>query len=299
MNAILFDTKNKSALLSYTDLAKTMRIGDSTGNMPKQIPMQPGELILHVKDLIKKQSGLDIIENPVVIREPYIQTNLNKMKAGLPLEIEDYLVRRFVTKFDVDLSYGDGTPDKMNASFALTYCYTDGIKGMQIAFGERVNVCDNLMAFGQYHFSTYGSSKVSFDDGLQLLSHWTQNIRELHEKHCNVVDYLKSYEVPLRDFQRIIGSLFEKAVRFNSGDHSLIAPLNQAQVAAMVGSGIDYLKTKETIPAGEYITAWDVLSWGTNTLKAQNSDMIDLLKCSTAFNDFMHEEFDCPVELAI
>jgi len=298
-NAIQFDPKDRSASLTYEELARTMRIGDSMGNMPKQIPMQPGELIMHIIGLIKKYTGREIIAQPVIVREPYLQTNLNKTRTGEPLELEDYLVRRFVTKFEVDLTHREYTPDQMHACVALTYAYTDSVKGMQVAFGENVSACDNLVAFGQYHFSTYGNDRCTFDEGMQLLTHWCMNMRTIHEKYGEVVQYLKEFDVDKEQFQRIIGSLFEKAVRVNNGEKGVVAPLNQSQVAAMVAAGLETLKAQEGGVMGEYMNAWDILSWGTSTLKAQTSDMIELLKSTTQFNDFIYREFGCEVVLAI
>lgn len=292
-NAISFNPKDKSALLTYEQVAQTMKLGDSYGSMPKQVPVQPGELLVQIKDMIKQHSGLDIIQQPVVIREPYCQTNLNKVKSNVPLEYEDYLLKRFVTKFNLPLTAFEGE-DKMSASFALTYAYTDNVKGIQIAFGENVHVCDNLCAYGQYHFSTYGNSRISFEEGMQLLTHWIMNLRTVHEKHIDSIKYLMSVEVPRRDFQRVIGSLFEKAVRANSGEQGIIAPLNQSQVAGMVAKGLDVLQDHDG-----YITAWDVMNWGTYTLKPHNSDMVDLIKSTAGFNDFIYREFDCPVSLGL
>lgn len=293
-NAIQFDQKDKSAILTYEQLAQTMKLGDSAGNMPRQVPVQPGELLVTVKDMIKRYAGADIIEDNIIIREPYCQTNLSKVHKGEPLQIEDYLIRRFVTKFRIPGLIFNREGEDIMPAIALTYAYTDSIKGIQIAYGENVSVCDNLTAFGPYHFSTYGNSRVTFEEGMQLLTHWIQNLEAIHENHVYVIDYLISVHVNKQEYQRIIGSLFEKAVRSNSGEKGITAPLNQSQVAAMVAAGLETLQDDNSV-----ISAWDVLNWGTSTLKAQNSDMIELLKNTTAFNDFIYSEFDVPVSLAV
>lgn len=292
-HAITFDEKNKSAEISHLDLAKTIELGDAMGDLPKQCPVQPGVLINTIVENVKKFANMEAIVSPIVIREPYCQLNRKKIKDGQNLDFEDYLVRRMVTRIDLPLVGFENTENRMNASIAMTYIYTDNQKGIQIAFGENVNVCENLSTFGGYNFSTYGSSKVGFEDGIELMNHWLQNINVVHDKHLLLIEDLMNTQVKSLEFQRIIGSLFEKAVRFNSGE-SISAPLSQSEISAMVQKGLPVLKEDK-----DYLTGWEIMNWGTAVLKPHTSDMTHLIPDLADFNTFLCNEFGVKMDLAI
>jgi hypothetical protein len=292
-NAIQFDEKNKSAELHYKQLAQTMEIGNAHGEMPKACPVQPGELITNICNSVQKYSGLEPTVAPIIIREPYCNVNRQKIKDGKDLLLEDYLIRRLVTRIDIPMLGFKGTKDSMNASVAISYIYTDNSKGIQVGFGENVHVCENLTVFGGFCFSTYGSSRVSFEDGMQLLHHWLQNIVTLHDQHILTVQQLMDAKVKRPGFQRIIGSLFEKAVRANAGS-KLVAPMNQTQIAGMVAQGREVLESEQ-----ELITGWEMLNWGTSILKPNSSDMVDLIKDTSNFNSFILNEFKIPQAITI
>lgn len=279
MNAIKFDEKNRSAEISVHDLAKTMEIGNSNGEMPKGIPIQPGIFLENLIDKVHRITGLQAEYSPIVIREQYCQTNRSKVKNNESLDFSDYIIKRFVTKITLPLVEFAGTLDQMKACIALTYAYTDTTRGIQIAFGENVSVCDNLSAFGKYHFSTFGSDKVSFDDGMQLLDHWFQNLTPIHGFHTDVITQLMDRPVTKDQYLQMIGYLFEGAVANNNGILSG-TPMNQTQVAGMVHEGIKLFD-------GNSVSAWDILNAGTHVLKPHTSDMLHLLDDTTSFNDYM------------
>ena len=152
----VLDSKNKSAEISYEELAETMEIGDAFAELPKSCPVQPGKLILDVCNQIKKFTGMDPVVKPIIIREQYCNVSRNYIKEEREKQLKDYQIKRMVTKIEIPKIAFEGTTDQMAPAIALTYINTDGAKGMQLAFGENVAVCENLTAFGKFHFSTYG-----------------------------------------------------------------------------------------------------------------------------------------------
>jgi len=293
-NAITFDEKNKSAQLTYQELAQTMEMGNAWGELPKACPVQPGELITSICSSVQKYSGLEATVAPIVIREPYCNVNRQKIKDKQDLEFKDYLIRRLVTRIDIPMLGFKGTNDAMNASIALSYIYTDGAKGIQVGFGENVHVCENLSVFGGFTFSTYGNSRVSFEDGIQLMNHWLQNLQTLHDQHLDIIGKLMKAKVARTGFQRIVGSLFEKAVRYNAGSKEVMAPMNQTQIAAMVAQGAEVLDSEV-----ETLNGWQIMNWGTSILKPHNSDMVDVIKDTSNFNSFLLNEFKIPHAITI
>lgn len=294
-HAIEFDEKDRSAKITYGDLAETMELGNGFGELPKSCPRQPGELIMDIVDAAKKFAGIDATVAPIIIREPYCQVDRKRMKEGGVLKLGDYAIKRLVARVDLPLEAYEGTKDHMNASIAMTYIHTDSSKGIQVGFGENVKVCENRTIFGGFKFGTYGSDKVPFEKGMELLHHWLQNIQTVHDKHIAVIDRLMETKVKRIGFQRLIGSLFEKAVRYNSGEKGMHAPLNQTQIGQMVVQGLDVLKDESQ----EALNGWEILNWGTNVLKAENSDMQTLLTDTSGYNDFLLREFKIEPDFAI
>lgn len=299
MNAIQFD-EDKAAKISYEDLAKTMELGNGMAEMPAACPKQPGELIMDICDAVRKYSKLEPTVAPIIIREPYCNTNRKALKEKQGeeafLKLEHYAVRRLVARIDLPMEEFVDTKDHMNASICLSYSNTDALKSIQIGFGENVQVCENRTIFGGFQFSTQGQSKVPFDEGMQLLHHWLQNIDTVHGKHIAVIKKLMKTRVHITGLQRIIGSLFEKAVRFNNGERAIMAPLNQSQVGDMIKLGIDILKSHDE---SKGINAWEILNWGTSVLKAEKSDMTNLLSDTANYNTFLLSEFKIEPDFAI
>lgn len=293
MNAIQFDDRTKAAEITYEQLEQTMELGMGTGEMPKQCPVQPGTLIRMIANNVEKFAGLKPKVQPIVIREPYCNVDRKRLTAKEDLRLEDYLIRRLVTRIDIPLEAFEGTNDHMNAAIVMSYAYTDSTKGIQIAFGENVNVCENLATFGGFSFSTYGESKVGFDDGMQLMSHWMQNLNKVHDKHIKVIADLKTKKVARQGFQRILGAMFEKAVRANSGER-IHAPLTQTQISAMVHEGLPVLKSD-----ADHVNGWEMMNWGNRILKPHTSDMLNLIRDTSGFNTFLCNELKVEMDLAI
>jgi len=291
MNAISFLANDRSATISIEELSKTMELGDHMGRMPKNIPVQPGQFLVDVMSRINRITGIAATQEPIIIREQYCQVNRQKIKEDKPLELEDYIIKRFVSKIKLPNLTSNISGEEVTGALALSYAYTDAIKGIQIAFGENVSVCENLTAFGRYRFTTYSRDKVSFEEGMQLLDAWLGNIQDIHSAHINTIANLQSRRVRKEEFEHFIGSLFIPAVVNNNG-YTAMAPLNQSQVAMVVSNAYDNKTDFDDL------TAWDVMNMGTYVIKPNTSDMLTVISDTTDFNDFVLDQFDIPFELA-
>lgn len=291
-HAIIFDEKNRSASITHKELAQTIELGNAFGELHPNVPVKPGVLLEDMCNDIVKYSGLTPTVSNIIIREPYCQVNRAKLKEEKDLELGDYLIRRLVARIDIPLTGFIGTKDEMNASIAMSYLFTDNHKGIQVGFGENVHICENMCMFGGFQFSTYGTSKVGFEDGMQLMRRWLQNMVTVHDQHLAIIEKFKAAKVHKTGFQRIIGSLFEKAVRHNNNERGVSAPLNQTEIADMVREGLPVLQKDE-----EHLTGWEILNWGTAILKPNTSDMVNLIRDTSAFNSFLANEFKIPITI--
>lgn len=300
MHAIVFDLKTKSAEITAEQLAMTMELGDGFGNMSPQCPMQPGKLLIYIKDLIRELCGIEPVQKPIVIKEQYCNTGRSKNDGDL--QLSDYIIKRFVTKIELPIKAFEDK-NEMFPAITLSYAYTDNLKGIQISFGENVSVCDNLTTFGPYTFSTYGNSKIKFDQGLQLMKYWLENFNRLHELHINAIQTMMSTPIEQSGYHKFLGVLFERSVQANAG-MNVIAPLNQSQVAQLAVKGkTAFIKTNDpeklVQPMQRDVSVWDIIMWGTDTLRPSNGDMVSYITNSAAFNEFVAESFDLQIDIAL
>ncbi len=132
---------------------------------------------------------------------------------------------------------------------------------------------------------------MPFDKGLQLIDGWMQNYSAIKAGYIKRVENLQAVTLSIGNVNALVGDLFTRAVRFNNGER-ILAPLNQSQVSAMVHKGFD-----RQVEAGEEITGWDVLNWGTYVLKPHTDDMTGLIQSTAEFNDYIYDAL-CPSDAA-
>jgi hypothetical protein len=185
-----FEEKTGAAHLTLEQLSRTMAVGDYSGKMPATVPIVHSELLELIVNRAKSV-GLPVHVPPLVIRERYC----NKKKGAIDNEPENYIVNRMVGKIYFEDTYCLNEPDQMKPAVAFSYVYDGTLRGIQVSFGQNVDVCDNLTTFGQYSFSTNGNKKVPFDKGLQLLDGWMQNYKPIIGTYNQRIKELKGVEV--------------------------------------------------------------------------------------------------------
>jgi hypothetical protein len=280
---LVFDEKTKCAYLTVEELGQTMLLEDANGKLPRLTPVEHVTVLNDVLNLTA-QYNLQVDQKPLVISE----NNVRRLKWKGPKNdcpLENYLVERLVTKFELSnmgsLEYEADAAGKM----AVAVAYTEAA-GIQIAFGHNVAICQNLNIWGENIFSTSGNdkSKVSYEKGMQLLERWLQNAEAIRKQYVERIEKLKARKLSDKMCHYILGRLFTNAVRFNAGERDVLAPLNQADCAAVVRAGYDKLgKEKE-------ISAWDVTNWVTEVIKPERFDMPRMLTSNHRVNEFLYNE---------
>lgn len=285
MKYLSFDESNGSSTIDLPTLDCTIKLEEATGGLSSAAPIEHAELF---KELLetghRKLQGFKPLLMPITIRK----TNCNRIKwKGEPdkCPVENYWIKRLVAKISFVPAEGKVIPfnddRQTRGTMAIGVCYNE--RGIQLAFGHNVGICDNMNVFGEKVVSTYGSDrfKVAYDKAMEIYNAWLDHFDEIQELNVYNIERLKAIEVnePMR--LRLIGKLFEQAVRRNEDSASTEAPLNVTECGKMVKAGLKYKSA---------VSAWDFTNWATSVLKPESSDMVNILTRNSDLNTFILNE---------
>jgi hypothetical protein len=285
MDTLIFDPESKTVPINIATLDKTIKMEDAGGKLTAACPIHHSDLIKRVVEL----SNTHLTKYEPIIGDIVIKKDNCKriMWTGLAEEcpVDKYLVERLVMKIQYK---GAGLfkdePDA-KGTMAVGISYTE--KGIQMAFGHNVSVCQNLNVFGERVFSTYGggNSKMAFDKGMQMLEGWLRGFDDIRNQNESAIKMLMERPVTEKERLYIFGKIYEMAIRKNAGDNTIDPPLNVTECNKMVAAGFDRITT------GDTITAWNLTNWATSVLKPESSDMLNLLTKNSRLNSFLVDEF--------
>lgn len=286
MDVLAFEPENKSALITLDDLDKTIKLEDGGGKLPASAPIHHADLIKKVVEISHKHLTK---YSPVVGDITIKQGNCKRILwTGPPDQcpIEKYMVERLVIKIQYKGSGQFAEVADAKGPMAVGISYTE--KGIQMAFGHNVSICQNLNVFGNNVFSTYGDQKnrVPFEKGMQLVEAWMQSFDEKMELNRTSIQTLIDRPINEDERLRIFGKIYEMAILKNAGHNDVNNPLNVTECNRMVTAGFDKIVDKNAI-----ITAWDMTNWATSVLKPESSDMLNLLTKNARLNEFLLNEF--------
>jgi len=159
-------------------------------------------------------------------------------------------------------------------------------RGITMATGKLVLVCTNGMtAFKEDLLSTYGSSKIQYEQALGLVENWIHKMPETNKKYNELIVGLKNTKVNKDAVNNMLGKLLYQAVDANRPGNNFISPLNVSQVSAFTNAYI------EKDDDSEINNGWDLYNLGTNLLKHDNMDMTIIAERNFAFTNFMLKDF--------
>lgn len=285
METLLFDPTDKSAVIDLAMLDRTLKFEDAGGKLPQSAPIHHADLIKRLIELAHRHvPNYEPIMSPIVVKQQNCKRVLFKGPAN-ECPLENYAVERIVARIGFKGTHQFKGIEDAEGAMAMGISYNE--KGIQVAFGHNVRVCQNLNVFGDNIFTTYGSDtrRVPFEKGMQLVEHWMQNVDNIKELNRVNIEKLRAVKVTENERLRVFGKIYEMAIRVNEGDKKLDAPLNVTECNKMVAKGFDL------ITSGGDITAWDVTNWATSVLKPETSDMLNLMVKNARLNQFMLHEF--------
>lgn len=285
MSKILtFDNETKSTILTLEELDQTLKMEDGNGKLPKSAPIDHANFIKLLIEMAGRYSpDRKVAIAPIVVKQNNCKRIMWKGAAD-ECPLENYQVERMVVKLGFGGTKSFKGIEDAEGSMAIGVSYNE--KGLQVAFGHNVNICQNLNVFGENVFTTYGAGSVPYEKGLQLIEHWIQNIEPIRQENVTYIEKLKSVVVSENERLRLFGKIYELAIRFNEGERDKDAPLNVTECNRMVSAGFHKIIKPE-----ESITAWDITNWATSVLKPETSDMVNILNKNARLNNFILEEF--------
>ena len=268
--------KGNVATLDLPTLDRTVKYEMAKGGLPRNRPIEHFKLIRDIQSNIKDNTKLDSTIDTIYTSE---RQAMRVMYEGDPetCPIENYLLQRIATKLLISTK-----GNEFKAAVGISY--TD--RGIQLAFGTHVNVCSNMMIWGQNFMSTYGKDKVGFNVMMDAFDDWMKRFDEKRKQDMEIINALKKRKVKKNELFEILGRLIHAAVRGNSSksdDYSL----NVGQTSRLIDNYEKERQGKGTI------TAWDVTNWGTNNLKPDQDggDLTSIYNTTHKFSTVIANHF--------
>jgi len=219
----------------------------------------------------KDKSKLFGVKNYCKLCRKPITANYNQKNK---LKIDTYNLQYYILNSDKE----------MNMAIGIGY----NEKGITMAFGPNIWVCQNQNVFGQNIMHTFGGDrKVPFDKMMEVFEKWMLEFNQKRDMDYQFIEKMKAREIEENAKQLLYGKLINAAVLQNM-DTKQPAPLNQTQVADFIRASYspEYeIKDRPT-------TVWDLQQMGTSILKPRNTDLISIYQDNSNFNNFLVKEFN-------
>ena len=298
MNEIFWFNEDENVKdIQLTTLSKSLMIRDAKGQPPKNRPIQSWELIADIF-MLCKQANLDAqiahIYVPKSGANPVINANEKELFAnGDNIPIDKWLFNRVA--FLIQLHHKEDT----DMVTAIVGSFHD--KGIQIAWGQHVNLCSNMTIFGGNSMYTFGEDKMPFEKINEVLQKWILEFEAKRAADIEIINKMKHYAIddiePLMD--AIVGRLYRNAVKavYLQGN----APVfNITQCSSFVQEFEARLKEWSELNEGvadEPITLWKVYNWGTAILSPENTDVTSVYKTVVEWGNFLVDfmKFEMPL----
>jgi len=157
------------------------------GTLPNSRPIPHYELLDKIIQRASKLQGITITEDPIYATEGQ---SLRVMWPGEKdkCPVENYLIQRLVTRIQLKSS----TDNEMNMAIGVGY----NEKGITMAFGPNIWVCQNQNVFGQNIMHTFGGDrKVPFDKMMEVFEKWMLEFEQKREADYSFIERMKQREV--------------------------------------------------------------------------------------------------------
>lgn len=275
------DFKNKTSIsLNLESLSNSATNFMATGGLPASRPVHHYQFIQWLRDVIQDNTRQEVEIEPIhaslrhTKRIRFSADEIINIKEPCP--IDRLNIERVVTKLNVKGYAHEVNQDVINYSVAVSYTE----KGIMIATGANVFHCSNMNIFGENIFATYGSNKFSFEDLKRVITtDALQFASKLDEDHRTISKLASTYLSPEKEAE-IVHEIFNLAVNQNlkrKGNNIL----NLSQTVKMQEELIKKRDEKETL------TYWDLMQSGTEHLKGDRQDILNLIPTIKTFNHFV------------
>lgn len=283
MFGFLKEEKSKSIPLSL--LKESVRVEDNLGRAYRTRPIQAWSFLTMIAGMLKEAEIAHKV-HPIIVRSDSSGVALNDIdkteskynKAMCP--INKWIFDQLITKIDIPHI---GNSDVQGA-IALSYTK----RGISVAFGLNVSICDNLCVLGGQQMRTYKSAQgnaLSWDAMKIQLRDWISNLDQRLGMEVEIMTRMQAREINNEvAVDQVIGKLYQNAVkwRYQNGPQ---APFDISGMSTFVQN----MHRKEKDESMENV--WDLYNWGTEVMKPELERLETLVESNRLYADFLCEEF--------
>lgn len=262
-----FEEKQNSSIISLEDLRQTREVlKNHKGKLPTTRPLEHIQFIEMVNEmLVSKNISVGEPEIYVAKSDSHYE---NKIAAahGIPQVLDAWLFERLICRIPF---IGDDTSD-YNPSVAIGY----NLRGLALAFGVNVRVCQNMSIFGEKFLKTYDEG-LPFGRMMELFKSWIDSNQEHYEHDLGILQRMKNTYLgnTKEELQKMVGLLHMNATARNMGQ-KILAPLNQTQVNDFSRQIIQMSdEGRIDMEAPEVISINDLYQIGTNILTHSQTNL--------------------------
>lgn len=280
-----FEKDQKSKPIKLKLLEQSVRVEDNLGRAYKTRPVQAWSLLKMIAGMLKT-SEIGFKAHPVMVRSDSSGVALNDIdrtenkwnKSMSP--INKWIFDQLITKIDIPHI---GNND-VNGTIAVSYTS----KGINVALGLNVSICDNLCILGGQQVRTYkfdGNDSMGWDTMKIHLQDWVNNLDQKLGMEVEIMNRMIAREINNEiAVDQVIGKLYQHAVRQAYGKGP-VAPFNISGMSAFV-QNVQKKKSNESID-----NVWDLYNWGTEVMKPEFERLEHITESNGLYADFLCEEF--------
>ena len=267
LDTFSFEEKANSALISLGNLRQTREIlKNHKGRLPESRPLEHVQFLDQLCDMLtSKNISFSEPEIYVAKSDSHYESRI-AAAYGKPNILGAWLFERLVARFQ----FNSLSSEDYNPSVAIGY----NVRGIALAFGLNVRMCQNMNIFGDQFMKTYDDG-LPFNRLMELFKAWLDSFEERHENNLSILQRMKSTFLgnTKDELQKMVGLLHLNATAKNM-NQKVIAPLNQTQVNDFSKQIITMIDTgKIDVESENVINIDDLYQIGTNILTHSQTNL--------------------------
>lgn len=280
-----FEKDEKAKSIPIKLLARSIRVEDTLGRAYRTRPIQAWTLLAYMVNLLK-ELDIGFVPKPIMVRKDSTGLALNDIdrqenaydKSNCP--VNKWMFNELITKIDIPHVGGDLT----NGAIAIHYTK----RGISVALGLNVSICDNLSILGGQQMRTYkheGTGGFDWETMKLHIKAWVMNLDQRLGVEVEVMNRMIAREINNEvAVDQVIGKLYQNAVAWRYGK----GPQAPFDISGM-SSFVQNIQRNQS--RAELNNVWDLYNWGTNVMKPELETLEHLTEASGLYADFLCEEF--------
>lgn len=263
-----FDEKQNSKIITLEQLKQTREVlKNHRGKLPPARPMEHTQFIELVQEMVDKVPGTNQLAPEIYVSK---SDSHYESKIAAAYQTNNALPAWLFERLICRIPFSANSNSDYNPAIAIGY----NARGIALAFGTNVRICQNMSIFGEKFLKTYDEG-LPFNRMMELFKNWIGAHVENYEHDLGVLRNMKSTFLgnTKEELQKMVGLLHMNATARNMG-RKIIAPLNQTQVNDFSRKIIEMVESGNiNIDSPEVININDLYQIGTNILTHSQTNL--------------------------